>query len=95
MTVETGSTLNDLDQLNPTGSDNLNEGDNHLRIIKSILKSQFPGSAGNGYAQTINANENEMNFLVGVHTLIQSQLDAQQAEIDDLINRVNILEATP
>ena len=76
MPLETGSTINDLDQTWPLGSDKVLEGDNHLRLLKAVLKSQFPGINGNGFATPILATEMEINFLSGVTSSIQNQINA-------------------
>ena len=66
MGLETGSTISSFITSNPTSSDPVNQGDDHLRLIKSVLKSQFPGAAGNGFATAITATEAELNALHGL-----------------------------
>lgn len=78
MTVETGTTIADLDNNWPLNTDPVNEGDDHIRLIKSILKTQFPG-AGSGYATPITATEAELNALSGVTGNVQSRLNALEA----------------
>lgn len=80
MPVETGTTIEDLDDLWPLSGDAVLEGDNHLRLIKAILKAQFPGVGGDGFATAITATEAEINYLSGVTSGIQAQLDAQEAD---------------
>lgn len=46
MTVETGSYIGDLDPTKPGPADPKSEGDDHLRLIKSILKITFPAFTG-------------------------------------------------
>lgn len=46
MPLETATFINQLVETNPTGSDNANQGDNHLRLVKSVLKSTFPNITG-------------------------------------------------
>jgi hypothetical protein len=78
MGIETGSFIDDLNQSWPTGSDPVQQGANHLRLIKQVLKSTFPGSDGLGYKETILAVEAELNALAGINTAttIQQQLNA-------------------
>lgn len=76
MPVENGSTINDLDSQWPLGGDFITDGDNHLRLIKAILKAQFPGELSNGYATPILATETELNYLQGLTDNVQDQLDA-------------------
>ena len=42
MALESGTYLDDLVATNPTASDNVSQGDNHLRLIKEVLKNSFP-----------------------------------------------------
>ena len=46
MTVEAASTINDLVSANPPGGDSKSEGDNHIRVLKTVLKATFPSLAG-------------------------------------------------
>jgi hypothetical protein len=46
MTVETGTSIGDLDPQKPGPTDPKSEGDDHLRLIKSILKITFPAFTG-------------------------------------------------
>ena len=63
MGLETGTTISSFISSNPTSSDPVSQGDNHLQLIKSVLKLQFPGTAGSGYATAITATEAELNSL--------------------------------
>ena len=65
MGLETGSTISSFITSNPTSSDPVNQGDDHLRLIKSVLQAQFPGTGGLGYATAITATEAELNALHG------------------------------
>ncbi len=46
MGLETATFINGLVETNPTSSDNANQGDNHLRLIKATLKATFPNITG-------------------------------------------------
>ena len=46
MGLETATYINGLVDTNPTSSDNANQGDNHLRLIKATLKATFPNITG-------------------------------------------------
>ncbi len=46
MALETGSFIDDLTITNPLGADAKNEGDDHIRLVKKVLKATFPGMAG-------------------------------------------------
>lgn len=45
MGLETATYLNDLVITNPVSTDKKKEGDNHLRLIKEVLKNTFPNAA--------------------------------------------------
>jgi len=75
MGLETGSTISSFITSNPTSSDPVNQGDDHLRLIKSVLQAQFPGSGGLGYATAITATEAELNYVHGVTSNIQTQIN--------------------
>lgn len=42
MPLETGTNIADLVPTNPTGSDDIKQGDDHIRLIKQVLKTSFP-----------------------------------------------------
>lgn len=44
MGLETGTYIDDLVATNPLGSDDKSQGDNHLRLIKSVLQATFPSA---------------------------------------------------
>lgn len=75
MPLEAASTIEGLFVLWPLGDDPVLEGDDHLRLIKAVLKAQFPGTAGQGFAIPITSTEAEINHLVGVTSGLQQQLD--------------------
>lgn len=74
MGVETASFLAQLNLNWPLGADSRSQGDDHLRLIKQVLKTTFPGAGGQGLASAINVTEAELNFLSGVTSPIQSQI---------------------
>lgn len=59
MALETGNFISDLVNTNPTGTDPRNQGDDHLRLIKSVLLSTFPNISG---AMTL--SHTQLNALV-------------------------------
>lgn len=46
MPLESGTYINSLDAANPTSSDGLAQGDDHIRFLKSTVKSTFPNITG-------------------------------------------------
>lgn len=63
MGLEAGTTISSFITSNPTETDPVNQGDNHIRLIKSVLQAQFPGSIGTGFNTPITATEAELNSL--------------------------------
>ena len=45
MGLETGSFISDLNSANPPGGDDFNQGDDHLRLLKTAVKGSFPNSS--------------------------------------------------
>jgi len=63
MALESGTYISQLNSANPTTSDDVAEGDDHLRLIKAVLKNQFSGLTG---TTAISSSEAELNILDGV-----------------------------
>ena len=82
MGLETGVYIQDLDESNPLSSDKRRFGDDHFRLIKSVLKNTFPNANG-----VISPSVAELNYVEGVTSAIQNQLDARllAADLDALI----------
>ena len=57
MALETATFINGLVITNPTSSDDVGDGDNHIRLLKSTIKSTFPNITG---------------AVTGTHTAINS-----------------------
>lgn len=74
MGLESATTISGLNASWPLGTDPRNQIDDHFQLIKGVLKAQFPGSGG-GFSIPITALEAEINFLTGVTSNIQSQLN--------------------
>ena len=66
MGVETASYISQLVDTNPVVGDPVGEGDDHLRLIKTVLQTQFP----NLTAGAVNTTQTEMNLLDGVTALV-------------------------
>lgn len=61
MGLESATYINDLVNSNPTGLDEVNKGDDHLRLIKSVLQNSFT-DIGNA----VITNDTELNLLSGL-----------------------------
>ena len=70
MSVESASYINQLNESNPTSSDLKSEGDNHIRLLKSTLKTTFPNVTG-----AVTPTHTQLNFVTGVTSSIQDQLN--------------------
>ena len=64
--------LDDLNSSNPAAGDDVSEGDDHIRGIKNVLKLTFPNVDA-----AVNATPTELNYVDGVTSAIQTQLDAK------------------
>ena len=65
MGLETATYISQLTATNPTASDPVSQGDDHLRLIKSVLQSQF-STLG---AAAVTTTAAELNLLDGKTTL--------------------------
>jgi len=68
--------IDSLDENNPAAGDNVSEGDDHIRGIKNTIKKTFPNING-----AVNASDEELNYVDGVTSNIQTQLDGKQATL--------------
>ena len=90
MTVESASYISQLDTTLPTAADLISEGDDHLRLTKAVLKTQFP----NFGTTAIAASAAEVNYSVGVTSEIQAQLNAKVDSASPTFTGTVVLPAT-
>jgi hypothetical protein len=62
----------DLDADYPEVGDAFKQGDDHLRNLKTVLKTTFPNVAG-----AVTPSHTVLNYMLGVTGLVQTQLDAK------------------
>lgn len=74
MALESATYISDLVATNPTGSDQKSSLDDHARLIKSTLLATFPNVTG-----AVTPTHTELNYVDGVTSAIQTQLDAKAA----------------
>lgn len=74
MGLETGTYISDLVSTNPAFGDVVSQGDDHIRLIKATVKATFPNLAG-----AVTPTHTELNYVDGVTSAIQPQLDAHTA----------------
>lgn len=79
MALETATYISGLVSSNPAATDTLDKADDHLRLIKSTILASFPNITG-----AMNATHTELNYVVGVTSAIQTQLNAKQASDSEL-----------
>lgn len=60
MALETAQFINGLNQSNPSGADRLHQGDDHIRLVKSVLKNTFPNING-----PVELTQDELNATPG------------------------------
>ena len=94
MPLESATTIADLDESWPLGGDVTTQGDDHLRLLKQVLKDQFPGELGDGYNEVIFTTETELNYSVGLTSNIQEQFDAIGDRLDGLEGTLSAPQGT-
>ena len=63
MGVETVTYISQLSTTNPLGSDPISEGDQQIRLLKTVLQAQFSGLSG---TTAVTSSGSELNILDGV-----------------------------
>ena len=61
MGLESGTYIDSLNSSNPAAGDPVNEGDDHIRLVKSTVKATFPNISG-----AVTSTHTELNLLDGV-----------------------------
>jgi len=72
MALESATYISDLVTTNPTGSDSRATADDHIRLVKSTIKTTFPNVTG-----AVSATHTQLSYVTGVTSAIQTQLDAK------------------
>lgn len=80
MTVESASYISQLNTSLPASTDPKSEGPAHFQLIKSVLKTQFP----NFGTAAMTASHTELNYIVGVTSAVQTQLNARSLRDGDI-----------
>ncbi len=76
MGLETATYISDLNSANPVAADFLNQADDHMRLIKSVLKATFPNVNA-----AVNPTPAEFNLLVGKTALVQTEVNDLTAAV--------------
>ena len=77
MTIESATVISDLNSALPAATDDVAEGDDHIRLLKSTVKATFVAVTG-----VVTPTHTELNYVDGVTSAIQTQLDAKAASAD-------------
>jgi hypothetical protein len=73
MPIESVSFISDFNVANPVGAtDPASDLDNHIRNMKTGIKASFPNVTG-----AVNATQTQLNYVVGVTSAIQTQIDTK------------------
>ena len=75
MTVETATYISQLNPSYPASGDPKSEGDDQIRLLKTVLQTQFPNFGTNA----ITATAAEVNYSVGLTGAIQGQINGKGA----------------
>jgi len=94
MALETASYISQLTATNPTTSDSVAQGDDHIRMIKDVLKTQFSGLTG---TTAVTASEAEMNYLdiATLGTSADSKVLTQASGVVTIAGDVVVSGTTP
>ena len=102
MALESGTYINSLNASNPASTDGLGQADDHLRLIKSTVKSTFPNvdaavtptPAELNVLDGVTATTAEVNHLSGVTSALQTQLDAKASTTSPTISTPTLTGTT-
>ena len=72
MTIETATYISDLNGALPAATDPEYEGDDHIRLVKTTVKTTFPNVTG-----AVTPTQTELNYVAGVTSALQTQLNAK------------------
>lgn len=94
MALESGTYIDSLNASNPASTDGLGQADDHIRLIKSTIKSTFPNldAAVTSTPDELNVLDGatvttaEVNYLSGVTSALQTQLDAKASTTSPTIS---------
>lgn len=79
MGLESASHIDELVPANPAGGDAKGQGDDHIRLIKTVLQTDFPTIDA-----PITATVTEINYLTGVTSALQGQINLKSPIADPI-----------
>lgn len=77
MALETGTFISDLVSTNPASSDNISQGDDHIRLLKATIKATFPNVSG-----AVTPTHTDLNKLVSTGTPTFGGLALESTDAD-------------
>lgn len=81
MGLESATYVGQLNSSNPAASDQRSQGDDHIRLVKATLLASFPAVTG-----AVTPTHTELNYVDGVTSAIQTQLDSLATQVGDAFN---------
>lgn len=63
MPLELANNISQLDENWPNGGDSIDKGDDHIRLLKSVIKTAFQGPDGEGFAEPLTVDPKVLNEL--------------------------------
>jgi hypothetical protein len=96
MALETATYISQLTATNPVASDSVSVGDDHLRLLKTVLKTNFSGLNSSG-TTAVTATAAEMNYLdlATLGTSADSKVLTQASGVVTIVADVKITGTTP
>lgn len=79
MPLEIATTISQLDEQWPNGSDSIDRGDDHIRLIKAVLKGGFAGPDGKGFSIPLTVDPAILNSLAATLKSIDDKITNAQA----------------
>lgn len=81
MPLESGTYINDLVSTNPAITDQVSQGDDHIRLIKKVLLNTFPN-----INNEVTITDEQLNSLVADLAALQADVDQNEADADASIS---------
>lgn len=94
MALEVASYVSQLDPNWPLGTDKQDRGDDHLRLIKDVLKKTLAGPNGTGWEKPVTASPDQINSFNERLTALESAINNVYKVNDIMIRIDNVNPAT-
>ena len=94
MPLEQATTISQLDEQWPNGGDSVDRGDDHIRLIKSVLKGTLPGPDGKGFSTPLTVDPAILNSLAATIKSLEDKITNAQAVGNIIFRDDNVDPAT-